>query len=408
MAYIDEADRRSVRLVDAIANDKTIPEGTKKTMGEFNAFMQARGLAPRTTAKTLYCLATFLKAVGDKDLKSLTKEEVQAAMAIVERSAYSVRTKANIKIAVKCLYKHLAGNDEFYPEQVRWIKSTIKNEKRMLPEDILTEEDVLMMLEAAREDRDKAMIAVLFDAGIRVGELLTLRIKDVDLQSQPAHLRVDGKTGMRQIPILFSVPYLGRYLDACKKARKPTDYLWERYGKWAAANKALDRSGIVKILNTAAYKAGIQKRVNPHSFRHARATYYANRLTEQQLKQFFGWTAGSNMAATYVHLSGRDLDNGILQANGYRVNELSDPKLKARLCPKCRTANGAEMQYCGRCGSAMAIEIAMDQDRRNNLYAELTKDPTVLKAMAKVEMRMKAQEKLAAKNQKMPIGSPVN
>ena len=78
MAYIDEAERRNVRLVDAIANDKSIPESTKKTMGEFNAFMQARGLAPRTTAKTLYCLATFLKAVGDKDLKSLTKEEVQA------------------------------------------------------------------------------------------------------------------------------------------------------------------------------------------------------------------------------------------------------------------------------------------------------------------------------------------
>ena len=56
----------------------------------------------------------------------------------------------------------------------------------------------------------------------------------------------------------------------------------------------------------------------------------------------------------------------------------------------------------------MAIEVAMDQDRRNQIYAEMTKDHVVLRAMGKVERKMIAQEKMAAKNRKMPIGSPVS
>lgn len=391
MAYIDEADRRNVKLIAAIANDKTIPESTKETISDFVAFMQARGLTERTICKNLYCLSTFLKAVGNKDIKALTKDEVMKAIAIVERSAYSPKTKSNIKISVKTFYKHIAGNDEFYPEQVRWIKAALKNAKRVLPEDILSEEEVLKILEAAREDRDKALIAVLFDSGIRVGELLTLRIKDVDLESRPAHLRVDGKTGMRQIPIMFSVPYLGRYLDNCKGERKNTDYLWERYGRWAATNKALDRAGVVKILKVAATRAGVTKKVNPHAFRHARATYYACRLTEQQLKQFFGWTAESRMASTYVHLSGRDLDNSVLQVNGYEVQELKQPKLQSKVCPKCRTVNGAEMMWCGRCGSALEIEIAMAQDKTTELYADIINEPEVIKKIAEVRRKRERQ-----------------
>jgi integrase/recombinase XerD len=389
MTYMDEADRRNVKLIAAIKNDKTILSNTKRTIEEFTEFMQARGLNQRTILKNLYCLSTFLKAVGKKDIKKLNKTDIMAAMVIVERSAYSLRTKTNIKIAVKGLYRHLAGNDEFYPENVRWIKGSMKSGKQILPEDILTEDEILRMLEAAREDRDKALIALLFDSGVRVGELLGLKIKDIDLESNPAHIRVNGKTGMRQIPILFSVPYVSKYIDSFKSYKRPVEFLWERYGRWAQYNKALDRSGASKVLKIAATKAGITKRVNPHSFRHARATYYANRLTEQQLKMFFGWTASSTMAATYVHLSGRDLDNGIMQANGYKVQELSEPKLKSKICPKCRTSNGVDQMYCGRCGSALSIEVAMAQDKRNEIYAEMSRDPDVMKAIAKFRNKNK-------------------
>jgi hypothetical protein len=56
----------------------------------------------------------------------------------------------------------------------------------------------------------------------------------------------------------------------------------------------------------------------------------------------------------------------------------------------------------------MAIEVAMDQDRRSKIYAELTKDPVVLRAIGKVERMMIAREKLAAKNRNTTADLPAN
>ena len=53
----------------------------------------------------------------------------------------------------------------------------------------------------------------------------------------------------------------------------------------------------------------------------ARATYYANFLTEQQAKRYFGWSWGSTMVARYTYLASKDIDNAIFKANGMAVNE---------------------------------------------------------------------------------------
>ena len=78
------------------------------------------------------------------------------------------------------------------------------------------------MIRTARNIRDKAIIALLFDAGIRSGELLNMKIKDVDFNTESAHITVNGKTGMRKVPILFSAPYIARYLDEIRTKLPPS------------------------------------------------------------------------------------------------------------------------------------------------------------------------------------------
>ncbi len=70
-----------------------------------------------------------------------------------------------------------------------------------------------------------------------------------------------------------------------------------------------------------AEKAGIKKRIHPHLFRHSRSTHLAKHLTEAQMKQYLGWVQGSDMAAIYVHLSGRDVDDALLRCTGYSQSE---------------------------------------------------------------------------------------
>ena len=151
------------------------------------------------------------------------------------------------------------------------------------------------------------------------------------------------------------------------------------------------------MLKIAAIRAGIKKRIYPHLFRHSRASYYANRLTEQQLKVFFGWTGDSKMAATYVHLSGRDIDNAILQANGAKTKEeVYETKLKTVTCPRCREENGADSRYCIRCGSALDIAIAIKQE-------EMEKEARALaaKSFDKPEINKDVIDKVVKKRRKI-------
>jgi hypothetical protein len=71
------------------------------------------------------------------------------------------------------------------------------------------------------------------------------------------------------------------------------------------------------MLIEIAKKASVsENKFNLHKFSHSRATWYASKLTEAQMKELFGLRQDSKMASIYVHLSGRDIDKAVLQARG--------------------------------------------------------------------------------------------
>ncbi len=348
-------------LYERIESNPKILKANREYIRKHVDYLKARGADPRTIEKHLYCLEKFLLALDPKvNVKTATREDIERAFGKIGDLKLAIETKQGIRTKVKAFYKHAFGEDIYYPKVVAWIKTT-STAKRKLPEDMLTENEVGRMLSATGNARNRAIIALLFDAGIRAGELLSMRIKDVEFNGEPRHVRVNGKTGMRRIPVFFSVPYISRYMELMGD-KKPDDPLWNVIGSWSNTKKSLDEAALVKVLKDAGRKAGISKRIYPHLFRHSRATYYANRLTEQQLKVFFGWTGDSKMASTYVHLSGRDMDEALQKANAVAVPERSEePELKVRECPRCNFPNGAEVSYCGRCGSALDIAIALRQ-----------------------------------------------
>ena len=87
------------------------------------------------------------------------------------------------------------------------------------------------------------------------------------------------------------------------------------------------------MLREVAQKAGIDKPINPHHFRHPRATDLAKKLTEAQLCQYMGWIQSSREAATYIHLSGRDMDKAILTLHGLAEEETEEEHSKKSNAP---------------------------------------------------------------------------
>jgi integrase len=165
------------------------------------------------------------------------------------------------------------------------------------------------MIDACVNDRDRAFIALLWETGARIGELIDLRVGDIEESPVSKHVVVSGKTGSRRLLLVESGPYIDRWL-----AVHPLP--WANTPLWCKIDLDQGRPDEqigyqyirLKILDKARTRAGIEKPVNPHHFRHSRATYLANHLTEAQLCEWFGWARGSRVPGRYVHLSGRDID----------------------------------------------------------------------------------------------------
>jgi site-specific recombinase XerD/ribosomal protein L40E len=376
------------RLIGSIDSNTTILKENKDAVRRYISKARALRLNVKTVIKHLYGLQKFLSAI-DKGvvLEKATTEDIESAVAKINRLNLSNEVKRSIIVTIKAFYKQTFGEGLYYPKAVGWLKTSIKRSEKVLPEDLLDEEDILKMIEAANNIRDKAIIALLYDSGIRAGELLSMKRRDIELETEPyQHITVNGKTGMRKIPIRFSVPYLAQYLNLVKDLKSNEPLWWNL----AQSNRKgqLDYGGFRKMIKQVAEAAKIDKRVYPHLFRHSRASDYANKLTEQQLKVFFGWTGASSMAATYVHLSGRDIDNAVLAANGVKVQESArETRLKVRECQKCKQSNAIDALYCVRCGTPLDIKTEMEAEKNikslKELMIEALKDPKVLDEVSK-------------------------
>jgi len=118
---------------------------------------------------------------------------------------------------------------------------------------------------------------------------------------------------------------------------------------------------ISSLLKRLFKKAGIKKKSNPHLFRHSRATLMANHLTEFQMNQYFGWIQGSDMPSTYIHMSGKEVDNAILEMNGVKSREeKKESVLRPVKCPRCDTINSYNSKYCNKCSGILDLKLAME------------------------------------------------
>lgn len=178
------------------------------------------------------------------------------------------------------------------------VRFNIGRRAHALPEEILMEEDIDRMVEYCDNERNRSLAALLYESGCRIGEFLNLKVSNVMFDKNGAIIIVDGKTGQRRIRIVKYAKLLARMTMFRERDERVFN---------------LNYANAKKILKGMARKAGVKKRVNPHMFRHARATHLAKHLTEAQMKEFFGWYQGSEMAGVYVHLSGRDIDDVILK-----------------------------------------------------------------------------------------------
>ncbi|WP_406661876.1 site-specific integrase [Methanolobus sp. ZRKC3] len=281
-------------------------------------------------------------------------------------------TRHDYLVTIKKYYRWLnAGED---PEITKFFRATKNKSKTKLPDDLLTESEVLAMIETTRNPKDRALIAVLWDSGARIGEIGTLLLKNVRFDEYGAEFLVSGKTGMRRVRAVFSVPYLMRWMEVHPdKDNSDAPLWWNDNPDPNNIKTAMGHASLTKQIKKAANAAGIKKKVHAHLFRHSRATYMANHLTEAQMDAIFGWVQGSTMPSTYIHLSGRDTDKAILKAQGIDIGGDDTHGTNVQKCPRCQRINTPQSVFCVNCGAALNINAVNEIESEQNDLAEMKK-----------------------------------
>jgi len=373
------------RLERALANmekDSGVSEKNRQLIVSFSKVRLARGSGHGRVAKVVYCMRNMAIWLN-KPFEEATKDDIISMVGGLETNPkYSEHTKYDYKIVLKLFYKWLKGDDETVPNEVKWLKPKLRNERHKLPEDLITEDEVMQLVEAAEHPRDRAIVLVLYESGCRIGELLSLKMQNVKFDQYGAVLRVTGKTGDRRVRVISSAPALASWIDIYSKAKDPKAPLWPP----RSANKkmhndilCMDHRSVYEMLRKLAKKAGLRKHINPHLFRHSRATVLAGKLTEAQMKEYFGWVQGSEMASTYVHLSGRDVDNALLKLQGMTHEESEkEEKIKIQCCQRCKSNNSPVSKFCNRCGLPLGenviTEIEKERKASDNMMNKLMED----------------------------------
>lgn len=380
---IHNFERKYAREIEKL-DEKTISKKNKQLILGFNEHLILDNISK---PRLMRCMGTLRQLTGilQKDLDKATTGDIKKLISSIQQGDYSPWTKRTYKCIIRKFYKWQKGTKgkNKYPPIVDWINIRVSRSEIKLPSegDLLVEEEIQKLIENADHPRDKALISVLWESGCRIGEIGNLCIKNVAFDKFGTVISVNGKTGSRKIRLISSTPYLSTWINNHPLRNNKESPLWISIGT-VNHNKAIKYGNIRMMLSRLFKKADIRKRYNPHLFRHSRATFMANHLTEFQMNQYFGWIQGSGMPATYVHMSGREVDTAILEMNGIKdENKKEESKLKPRTCPRCDTINSANSKHCNKCAGVLDLKYAMELEEKQRETLSMRNDSDKLMNM---------------------------
>lgn len=344
------------RYIEKILADSRISKTNREILKKYDSHGKFQQVTAGTRAVRLNIIRR-LAIFNDKNFKDMTKEDIENFYSSL--GDLQPKTWSTNGAYIKYFFKWLSNTDE-YPSNVKWIKTSVKNKNRKLPSDLLTKEEIKAMVKAADNPMERAFIMVLYESACRIGEILSLKIKDVTCDQYGCAIMANGKTGMRRIRLIESSPDMVLWINNHpKKDDRDAPLFIQVINNNGQYGKGLDDGSARNLIKKLAQRAGIKKRVHPHLFRHSRLTILAKDFTESELKIIAGWTGSSNMAGVYVHLSGGDIERKMLEKSGL-LNKADDPvkdTLKPLKCPKCKEINPNTARFCYVCGMVLDVKL---------------------------------------------------
>ena len=245
----------------------------------------------------------FLRTKGISSLKEVEKLTLRDYLAHLMKQGFVKASIARKLSAIRSFYRYLLREGAVSTSPVATTSSP-KLDKR-LPS-FLTIEEMRRLLEAPdlstpQGQRDRALLELLYAAGLRVSELVQLDLEQVNLETH--EIRVWGK-GAKERVVLMGTPaaealstYLNQGRPKLLGKKKSNDLLVNRYGE------RLPKRRIQILLGKYARIAGIDKKVHPHMLRHTFATHLLDGGADLRVVQELLGHADLSSTQIYTHVT---------------------------------------------------------------------------------------------------------
>jgi integrase/recombinase XerD len=339
-------DDDAVLLTEFIKGKKT-KDGTKVS-----------GIRKTKLAQTLTSVKQFLKCQWtDATIKDLSE-----AVDAINESDYKQNTRNDHIVILKTFYKWLIRKKhtritlEQLADPDDGIKSPGVDTEGTEAKDLITRDELISIIGACKNIRDKAIIATLYESAGRISEIARLKWGDLEY-TEDGIIKLtihDEKTKKkRYAPLLMAMEYLAAW-----RSGYPGKPLEDAFIFIDRKRKPMEYRLIAYQITRAAKRAGIKKRANPHIFRKSRLTEMVREGYQESVIKEVGWAnQGSNMMKTYIKLGSDDVVNEFLVKQGIKKREQKAKDNLPQQCTFCLSMNSSISEFCHKCGKPLTLEI---------------------------------------------------
>jgi len=259
--------------------------------------LQRRNYAPTTVQTYLKILQNFsryFRRAPDR----LGADEIRQ---------YQVHLFRDLGLSAPTVRQHVAALRFFFVKTLKRAylleHTPMPKEPRRLPE-ILSREETARLIDGARRPVERAMLMTLYGTGMRRGELVRLKVEDIDSARMMIHIRNGKGRRDRMVPLS---PRLLEALREYARGVKLGKYLFPGMQRRCRVDRPISTKMVWRACREASARAGIRKPISPHSLRHSYATHLLEDGTDLYTIQLLLGHADLKHTTLYLHLSSRHL-----------------------------------------------------------------------------------------------------
>ena len=246
----------------------------------FKLALSVEGLKPKTISDYVREAERLGKFINGRSVQTITGTDVREHIVALE-DRLSAKTVRESQMALRRFFRFLVQEGEIAKDPTKDV-SLVRY--RVVPQPIYTDAEVKRLLSVCDQQtlngiRDRAMVIVLYDTGVRAGELVSMQVPNWDRRS----VRVDGKTGVRDVPLgVASIQAVERYT---RKWHLDQGTLWQ--GK----KGPLTGSGVLQLIQRLCVRAEVPDK-GVHAFRRAAAAQMKRLgMNDSDILEVMGWSS---------------------------------------------------------------------------------------------------------------------